>query len=129
MVDEITKEVVSRLGTTSAGNTVQHASPGCNCTEARCVRECGERARHVARSGAGRIPSGLGFIPRDLSIPRMIDHTLLKPDASAAEIAQLCKEAREYHFASVCVSSAYVPWCADLLKGSDVAVCTVVGFP
>ena len=41
----------------------------------------------------------------------------------------MCREAREYHFASVCVNSAYVPLCADLLKGSDVAVCTVVGFP
>jgi deoxyribose-phosphate aldolase len=60
---------------------------------------------------------------------RLIDHTLLKPDASADQIAQLCREAREYHFATVCVNSAWAPLCADLLKGSDVAVCTVVGFP
>ncbi|MCB9449985.1 MAG: deoxyribose-phosphate aldolase [Anaerolineaceae bacterium] len=64
-----------------------------------------------------------------MSIARLIDHTLLKPDATAGEIRQLCSEAREYHFASVCINSAYVPLCADLLKGSDVAVCTVVGFP
>src|SRR5215813_2817570 len=95
LVDEITKEVVACMGTTSsAGSTgQQHASPGCNCTDGRCVRECADRVKDVVGSGAGRITSGLGFIPRDLSIARMIDHTLLKPDASAAEIAQLCKEA------------------------------------
>ncbi|RMG87889.1 MAG: deoxyribose-phosphate aldolase [Chloroflexi bacterium] len=64
-----------------------------------------------------------------MSMARLIDHTLLKPDATAEEIAQLCREAREYHFASVCVNSGWVPLASDLLKGSDVAVCTVVGFP
>jgi deoxyribose-phosphate aldolase len=93
------------------------------------VRECSDRVKQVVANGAGRITSGLGYIPRDLSIARLIDHTLLKPDASASEIAQLCREAREYHFASVCINSGWVPLCADLLKGSDVAVCTVVGFP
>src|SRR5262245_19560906 len=127
LVDEIKKEVVARMRTESAGKAVEHATPGCNCTDGRCVRECADRVKQVVGSGAGRITSGLGYIPRDLSIARLIDHTLLKPDASAQEIAQLCKEAREYHFASVCVNSAYVPLCADLLKGSDVAVCTVVG--
>jgi deoxyribose-phosphate aldolase len=83
----------------------------------------------VIDHGASRISAGLGYIPTDLSVARLIDHTLLKPDASAEQIAQLCREAREYHFASVCVNSANVPLCADLLKGSDVAVCTVVGFP
>lgn len=130
LVDEITKQVVSRLGTTENKPAHNHA-PGeaCNCTDGRCVRECADRVKLVVENGAGRITSGLGYIPRDLGVARLIDHTLLKPDASAAEIAQLCREAREYHFASVCVNSAYVPLCADLLKGSDVAVCTVVGFP
>ncbi len=129
LVDEITKQVVAKLGSDTATKPSLHATPGCNCTDGRCVRECADRVKDVVSNGAGRITSGLGYIPRDLSMARLIDHTLLKPDASAAEIAQLCKEAREYHFASVCVNSAYVPLCADLLKGSDVAVCTVVGFP
>ena len=59
----------------------------------------------------------------------MIDHTLLKADASQDQIAQLCYEARTYHFASVCVNPAHVKLAAQLLKGSDVPVCTVVGFP
>ncbi len=128
LVDEITRQVVAKLGGAAVGHS--HA-PGeqCNCADGRCVRECGDRVKQVVANGAGRITSSLGYIPRDLGIARLIDHTLLKPDASAAEIAQLCREARDYHFASVCVNSAYVPLCADLLKGSDVAVCTVVGFP
>lgn len=59
----------------------------------------------------------------------MIDHTLLKPDATPAQIAQLCSEALEYHFASVCVNPANVRQCAFLLAGSAVKVCSVVGFP
>ena len=59
-----------------------------------------------------------------------IDHTLLKPEASADQIANLCAEASQYHFASVCVNPVYVKDCARLLRNSaDVAVCTVVGFP
>ncbi|MEJ2556835.1 MAG: deoxyribose-phosphate aldolase [Anaerolineae bacterium] len=65
----------------------------------------------------------------DGDIARFIDHTLLKPDATQAQIAQLCHEARQYHFAAVCVNPTHIKLCADLLKGSDVAVCTVVGFP
>jgi deoxyribose-phosphate aldolase len=62
-------------------------------------------------------------------IARYIDHTLLKPEATPAQVTQLCAEAREYGFASVCVNPAYVPLCAQELAGSDVAVCTVAGFP
>lgn len=60
---------------------------------------------------------------------RMIDHTLLKPDAVKSEIEALCKEAREYGFASVCVNPCWVKLCAELLKDSEVKVCTVIGFP
>ncbi len=143
LVDEITRQVMASMPTaapTPTSNPAKPAAPAhphsggcgpdcCECKDGRCVRDCSDRVKLVVNTGAGRITSGLGFIPRDLSIARYIDHTLLKPDASAAEVAQLCKEAREYHFASVCINSAYVPLCADLLKGSDVAVCTVVGFP
>ncbi|MEW6652504.1 MAG: deoxyribose-phosphate aldolase [Bacteroidota bacterium] len=59
----------------------------------------------------------------------MIDHTLLKPDATPDEIKTLCTEARTYSFASVCVNPCYVKMCRDLLRGSVVKVCTVIGFP
>jgi deoxyribose-phosphate aldolase len=63
------------------------------------------------------------------SLAGMIDHTLLKPDATPAMITQLCDEARKYHFASVCVNPTHVKLCAGLLHGSNVKVCTVIGFP
>jgi len=64
-----------------------------------------------------------------MEIARMIDHTLLKQDASSEAIVKLCEEAKQYHFASVCVNPGFVPLAAKELKGSDVKVCTVVGFP
>ena len=60
---------------------------------------------------------------------KYIDHTLLKADASIAAIKKLCAEAKEYDFASVCVNPGFVKLCAEELKGTDVKVCTVVGFP
>ncbi len=65
----------------------------------------------------------------DLILNKFIDHTLLKPDATRAQIEKLCAEAREYHFATVCVNLCWVKLAADLLAGSDVKVCCVVGFP
>ncbi len=63
-------------------------------------------------------------------IARLIDHTLLKPDAIPDQIVTLCNEAKQFHFASVCVNPVYVARCAELLKdAADVAVCTVIGFP
>jgi len=59
----------------------------------------------------------------------MIDHTLLKPEATLSEIKQLCEEAKQHNFASVCVNPSYVSTCFDLLKSSNVKVCTVIGFP
>ena len=59
----------------------------------------------------------------------LIDHTLLKPDATRADLERLCAEAREHHFAAVCVYSGWVPLCVERLRGSRVAVCTVAGFP
>ena len=63
------------------------------------------------------------------NVAGMIDHTLLKADATEAQIAKLCQEAKEYGFASVCVNPGYVPEAAEALKGTDVRVCTVIGFP
>jgi deoxyribose-phosphate aldolase len=59
----------------------------------------------------------------------MIDHTLLKPEATEAQVVQLCDEAKQYRFASVCVNPTYVKLCAQRLQGSPARVCTVIGFP
>ena len=63
------------------------------------------------------------------TIASMIDHTLLKPEATPAQVEKLCAEAAEYHFASVCVNPVYIPLAARLLDGTGVKVCCVVGFP
>lgn len=60
---------------------------------------------------------------------KLIDHTILKPDATPEQIIKLCEEAKAFDFMSVCVNPAYVPLAHECLKGSDVKVCTVVGFP
>lgn len=64
-----------------------------------------------------------------MELNRYIDHTLLKADATPEQIKKLCEEAKEYRFASVCVNTCHVPLASELLAGTDVAVCCVVGFP
>lgn len=100
-----------------------------DCADQLCVRVCYDKMGNVINAGAERLSSTLGVIPQNLDIAKMIDHTLLKPDATQQEIAQLCFEARKYGFASVCVNPTWVSLCAELLKGSPVKVCTVIGFP
>jgi deoxyribose-phosphate aldolase len=63
------------------------------------------------------------------NIAKMIDHTLLKADTTKEQIVKLCEEAKQYNFASVCVNPTWVATAAELLKGTDVKVCTVIGFP
>lgn len=62
-------------------------------------------------------------------VAKMIDHTNLKPDATLKDIEKLCKEAKKYNFASVCVNPSNVRFAAELLKSEDINVCTVTGFP
>jgi deoxyribose-phosphate aldolase len=62
-------------------------------------------------------------------IAAMIDHTLLKPEATREQIAKLCAEARQYQFGAVCVNPVHIAFCADQLKGSKVKIATVIGFP
>lgn len=64
-----------------------------------------------------------------MNIAKTIDHTLLKPEATAADIQALCREASQYGFASVCVNTCYVKLASELLRGSGVKVCCTVGFP
>jgi deoxyribose-phosphate aldolase len=87
--------------------------------------------KNIINNGAERIAAGLGVGSEieDHTMARMIDHTLLKPEATPDEIKTLCEEAITHSFASVCVNPCYVSLCKDLLKDSIVKVCTVIGFP
>ena len=64
-----------------------------------------------------------------MSLNKYIDHTILKANATRAQVEKLCDEAAEHEFASVCVNSCWVPLCAERLAGTGVNVCTVIGFP
>ena len=88
-----------------------------------------DHVQPVVTAGADRVASTLGIAPTDTSVAHFIDHTLLKAEATHDQIAQLCYEARKYQFASVCINPTNVKLCAELLEGSGVPVCTVVGFP
>ncbi len=69
------------------------------------------------------------MLNQPIDVIHLIDHTLLKPDATTAQITNLCAEARQYHFAAVCLNPTHVKLAANLLQGTEVKVCTVVGFP
>ena len=88
-----------------------------------------ENAHQVVASGAARIGyCGNGAeVPKDLA--EYIDHTLLRPDASEADIDRLCDEAVEYGFAAVCINPVWVPRAAGRLRGAGVTVASVIGFP
>jgi len=93
-----------------------------------CTEKNPEGVRTIIQAGADRVGSpSTANAPADIA--PFIDHTLLKANATDDQIEKLCKEAMEYNFASVCVNSAYVPLASRLLTGSNVKVCTVVGFP
>ncbi|MDX1616974.1 MAG: deoxyribose-phosphate aldolase [Candidatus Promineifilaceae bacterium] len=123
LIEEITHEVLTRLAQPTPG------TPTCNCQDGSCVATCATEVAQVVKAGAARVTATLGAHPRQEDIAGLIDHTLLKPDASQDQIAQLCYEARQHHFASVCVNPAHVKLASQLLKHSGVPVCTVVGFP
>ena len=102
------------------------------CDDTLCVVHNSAGVRNIVGNGASRVSAGAGVekaggVEPDLAA--LIDHTLLKPDATVSEIEQLCAEAIKFSFASVCINPGYVPLCARLCRGSDVKVCTVIGFP
>ena len=130
LVEIITHEVLAAMAEDEArANAPEGYQCKFDCADQLCVRLCTDRMGNVVNAGAERLTSTLGVIPQDLNLAKTIDHTLLKPDATEQEIAQLCFEARKYGFASVCVNPTWVSLCAQLLKGSAVKVCTVIGFP
>ena len=110
----------------SQGGEVCSECEGNSC--GRCAAFSGASANDLKALGADRIavcrPSA-----QCSPVARLVDHTLLKPSATQAEVAKLCEEARRHCFASVCVNPSYVAYSAQLLQGSGVKVCTVIGFP
>jgi len=94
-----------------------------------CVLRMPGTIDKLVRVGADRITTGPGIGKVDVNVGHMIDHTLLKADATTDQVVQLCMEAKQYSFASVCINPYFVPIAASILHGTDVRVCTVVGFP
>lgn len=88
-----------------------------------------EQLRRIVENGADRVSfhGDAEDVPRELA--RYIDHTLLRPDATSTEIDTMCDEAMEFGFASVCINPTWVKRASERLRGSDVKVCTVIGFP
>jgi deoxyribose-phosphate aldolase len=98
---------------------------GCHGVSEAC---CPTRMQPLVDAGAARLGlHAAGGAPT--SVSRLIDHTLLRPDATRAELEALCREAAEFGFATVCVNPTWVALCASLLRHTAVAVCSVVGFP
>jgi deoxyribose-phosphate aldolase len=114
--------IVQELG---AGAPRQEIRCGCHSVLMEC---CPDRLRGVIDAGASRVGlHAAGGAP--VGVAAMIDHTLLKPDASRQDIEELCREAAQFHFATVCVNPTWVALAAARLAGSGVKVCSVVGFP
>jgi deoxyribose-phosphate aldolase len=103
-----------------------------NCEDGLCVVHNKDGVKNIINNGASRVSAGPGIEAAggvDVDLARLIDHTLLKPEATKQQIEQLCAEAKKYRFASVCINPSYVSLCAHLLKETSVKVCTVIGFP
>ncbi len=127
-VEEITRAIVEALSKYAV--PLSGLPEEGDCADCQiCAQKCPERVRAVLGAGATRVSakSGVTAVPQDLA--KFIDHTLLKPEATPAEIEKLCQEAKQYHFAAVCVNPPYVKLCAQILRGTDVDIAVVVGFP
>ena len=114
----VAEEVMAASRRPAAACACHHVAQDC----------CPTRLREVVDAGASR----LGFhatAGATGDVAGLIDHTLLKPDATRQDVEKLCQEAATHHFATVCVNPVWVATCARLLRGSGVGVCTVVGFP
>jgi deoxyribose-phosphate aldolase len=107
-------------------NLPDQVCPGC---VQRCVQTCARNTKEIIAAGASRVSASERLTKIDPSIAALIDHTILKPEATRADVVKICREARQYNFASVCVNPYWVPLVKSELAGSPVKVCTVVGFP
>lgn len=137
LVRLITREVMARLGAASAGGTAfgapaVHAESCCDtCGQGcgHCVAHRPATVRKMLEAGAERLSTGPGIGSGHAGLASILDHTLLRPDATTKEIEALCDEATAYGFAAVCVNPWYVPLAARRLRGTDVGVASVIGFP
>lgn len=127
LVEIITREVLAAYPPGGEGQPCSICG-GQSC-DGQCVQTNPDGARQVVGAGADRLTTRLGVKNISADMAGMIDHTLLKPQGTEDQIRQLCAEARQFSFATVCVNPTWVPLCADLLRGSPVKVCTVIGFP
>src|SRR5262245_31414344 len=109
--------------------TAASAAPRSRCSCHSVATECcPDRLQHVLNAGATRVGvHAAGGAPA--SVAALIDHTLLKPDASRQDIDELCREAAQFGFATVCLNPTWVAHAARRLSGTTVGVCSVVGFP
>jgi deoxyribose-phosphate aldolase len=142
LVEEIRRRVLAQLQPAAGGSAPVAPSSlplreqPCNDGPSQHCSACGlcsvrrpEAVRAVLSAGAERVGSAEGTGQAAPDIAQLIDHTLLKADATSEDVRKLCDEARRYHFASVCVNTSFVPLAKRLLAGSGVMVCAVVGFP
>jgi len=121
---------VEKLAAGPAAGATPACSGGGDCTACGlCVERQPHAVQALVDSGAARIAAAPGSRPAAGGLAALIDHTLLKPDATEQDVRKLCEEAKQYGFASVCVNPSWVPLCAELLAGTPVKVCTVIGFP
>jgi deoxyribose-phosphate aldolase len=127
LIDQITDAIVSRLNGDGDGDGLAQAGM-CGCTS-ECFNRCPERMHRIVDAGAARIGLVLGETSSAKDWASLIDHTLLKPEATDEDIRKLCEEAARYRFASVCVNPTWVRAAACNLQGTGVPVCTVIGFP
>jgi deoxyribose-phosphate aldolase len=123
LIEQITDAIVARLN----GDGHDQAAM-CGCTS-ECFNRCPERMHRIIDAGAARIGLVLGETASARDWAGLIDHTLLKPEATDEDIKKLCEEAARFRFASVCVNPTWVRAAACNLQGTGVPVCTVIGFP
>jgi deoxyribose-phosphate aldolase len=128
IVEEVVQQVLKKLGDERRLTEGEGECAVCVLC-GQCADKVPEVVGKIKDAGATRISCTPGVTNVRKDIAPLIDHTLLKPDATQAQVAQLCCEARELNFASVCVNPAYVKQAASLLEGTGVVTCSVVGFP
>jgi deoxyribose-phosphate aldolase len=129
LVEQITREVVAMLRVQQDSSVCTLAMGGTCSSCMLCVEKRPALVQQFVDAGAVRLGAAPGLVRVPAGVAQYIDHTLLKPEATADQIARLCAEAREHHFAAVCVNPCNIRQCTELLRGSGVHVCSVVGFP
>jgi len=130
LIQAITEEMLAYLGAQQGDlRGVELAEIYCAECNERCSHLCVHKTQKAVEAGAARISAGGEVASVDAQIAHLIDHTLLKPDATRDQIRKLCEEAVKFGFASVCINPWNVAQAAELVRGSEVKVCTVVGFP